>query len=91
MAWGTPVDRLFSQKTFFYAFVGIIVTTTALTLLSDSPIGNTNFKKAVAVDHSSHGGFLQYLNSFHRPKELVHHRSQEMVTTGQMNGKDADW
>jgi hypothetical protein len=39
MAWTTPVDRVFNQKVFFYAFVGIIVGTTAIALLSDSPIG----------------------------------------------------
>lgn len=40
MAWTTPIDRVFNQKVFFYIFVGIVVGTTVLTLLSDSPIGN---------------------------------------------------
>jgi hypothetical protein len=45
MAWSTPIDRVFNQKVLFYAFVGIIVGTTALTLLSDSPIGKTHIEQ----------------------------------------------
>jgi hypothetical protein len=63
MAWGTPIDRVFNQKIFFYAFVGIIVGTTALTLFSDSPIGNTDFRKEAVFDPTSHGGFLDGVNS----------------------------
>ena len=56
MTWSTPIDKLFNQKTFFYAFVGIIVGTTALTLLSDSPIGKTDVRKQTVFDPNSHGG-----------------------------------
>jgi hypothetical protein len=51
MAWKTPLDRVFSQKVLFYAFVGIIVGTTAVTLFSDSKIGNS----AAVLDTSTQG------------------------------------
>jgi len=56
MAWTTPIDKLFNEKIFFYAFVGIIVGTTALTLFSDSPIGKTDVRKKALFDPNSHGG-----------------------------------
>lgn len=54
MSWATAIDKLFNQKIFFYAFVGIIVGTTAVTLLSDSPIGK-NRRIATDLDPTSNG------------------------------------
>lgn len=58
MAWSTPIDRVFNQKALFYAFVGIIVGTTAITLLSDSPIGKKHIKKEPLFDPQSRGRYL---------------------------------
>jgi hypothetical protein len=55
MPWSTPLDRVFNQKVFFYAFVGIIVGTTAITLFTDSPIGKTDVRKGKVFDPASHG------------------------------------
>ena len=53
MSWATAIDKLFNQKIFFYAFVGIIVGTTAVTLLSDSPIGKN--RGIADLDPTSNG------------------------------------
>jgi len=55
MAWTTPIDRVFNQKVLFLAFVGIIVGTTAVTLLSDSKIGNSDILKGTLLDASTQG------------------------------------
>jgi hypothetical protein len=58
MAWSTPIDHLFNQKALFYTFVGIIVGTTVLTLLSDSPIAKSHNKKAPLFDPQNRGRSL---------------------------------
>jgi hypothetical protein len=57
MSWTTPIDRVFNQKILFYAFVGIIVGTAAVTLLSDSPIGKTDVKRTL-YDSKSKGSLF---------------------------------
>jgi len=54
MAWLTPLDKVFNQRVLFYAFVGIIVGTTAVTLFSDSRIGSNSLKGTV-LDSESQG------------------------------------
>jgi hypothetical protein len=56
MAWTTPIDKVFNQKVLFYAFVGIIVGTAAITLCSESPIGKTDIKRSL-YDSKSEGQF----------------------------------
>ena len=55
----TPLDKLFSQKFLFYAFVGIVIGTTAVALLSDSPIK----KRTELQEPKNDGGRLNEADS----------------------------
>jgi hypothetical protein len=69
MPWTTSIDRLFNQKVLFYTFVGIIVGTTAVTLLSDSPIG----KRTLASHNSEEGAYIHnILANQYRSREIVY-------------------
>lgn len=61
MPWRTPLDRIFNQKVFFYAFVGIIVGTTAITLFTDTRIGNPELRKDKVFDPKTHGWSISEL------------------------------
>lgn len=54
MPWRTPIDGVFNQRFLFYAFVGIIVGTTAVTLFSDSIIGSSSLK-GMGLDSENQG------------------------------------
>jgi hypothetical protein len=54
MPWRTPIDGVFNQRFLFYAFVGIIVGTTAVTLFSDSIIGSSSLK-GTGLDSENQG------------------------------------
>lgn len=71
MSWITPIDKLFNQKVFFYTFVGIVVGTAALTLLSDSPIGRTDVRRQTVFDPDSPGGYYGRASLYDRSRELV--------------------
>jgi hypothetical protein len=66
MPWRTPIDRVFNQKVLFYAFVGIIVGTTAITLFTDTRIGNPELRKDTVFDPASHGWSIRSLDLLDR-------------------------
>jgi hypothetical protein len=66
MPWRTPIDRVFNQKVLFYAFVGIIVGATAITLFADTRIGNPELRKDKVFDPKSHGWIIGKLGLLDR-------------------------